>query len=170
MYLADLNKHELDNHIKFDEGPHIYTIDGDSNYTSVTTWIHKHFSKFDADKIINNMMKSKNWENSKYYGMSKCQIKKLWKDNGKQASEAGTKMHQDIENFYNKLNPSNNSIEFAYFLKFQKKFSHLNPFRTEWMIYDKELKLAGSVDMIFENEDGTLELYDWKRCKEISKG
>jgi len=37
------------------------------------------------------------------------------------------------------------------------------------MIYDKELKLAGSIDMIFENEDGNLEIYDWKRCKEIKK-
>ena len=23
--------------------------------------------------------------------------------------------------------------------------------------------------MVFENEDGTLQIYDWKRCKEISK-
>ena len=30
--------------------------------------------------------------------------------------------------------------------------SHLKPYRTEWMIYDKELKLAGSIDMIFINE------------------
>ena len=111
MYLSKINKHPLDDHIKFDEGPHIYTIDGDSNFTSVTTWIHKHFSKFDADKIIHNMMNGKNWETSKYYGMTKYQIKKLWRDNGKQASSAGTKMHQDIEDFYNNLNPKNDSIE-----------------------------------------------------------
>ena len=36
-YLENLNKHERDNHISFDEGPHIYTIDGDSDYKSVTT-------------------------------------------------------------------------------------------------------------------------------------
>ena len=37
------------------------------------------------------------------------------------------------------------------------------------MIFDEDLKIAGSIDMVFQNEDGTLSIYDWKRCKEISK-
>ena len=37
------------------------------------------------------------------------------------------------------------------------------------IVWDKELKLCGSIDMLFENEFGELELYDWKRCKEIKK-
>ena len=37
------------------------------------------------------------------------------------------------------------------------------------MIYDKQLKLAGSIDMIFINNNGEYEIYDWKRCKEIKK-
>ena len=37
------------------------------------------------------------------------------------------------------------------------------------MVYDEELKFAGSIDMVFENPDGTLQIYDWKRCKEITK-
>ena len=45
----------------------------------------------------------------------------------------------------------------------------MEPYRTEWMVWDKDLKLAGSIDMIFKNEDGTLSIYDWKRCKEIKK-
>ena len=61
--LQKKNPHERDTHITFDEEPHIYTIDGDSNYMSVTTWNHKHFEQFDADKIIGRMMKSKNWAN-----------------------------------------------------------------------------------------------------------
>ena len=28
-------------------------------------------------------------------------------------------------------------------INFQEKYSHLTPYRTEWEIYDKELKLAG---------------------------
>ena len=31
----------------------------------------------------------------------------------------------------------------------------------------KEIQ-SGSIDMIFENPDGSLQIYDWKRCKEIS--
>ena len=75
--LSRENNHERDDHISFDEGPHIYTIDGDSNYTSVTTWVHKNFEDFDADKIIDNMMKNPiKWEKNKYYGKTKifCEI------------------------------------------------------------------------------------------------
>ena len=35
------------------------------------------------------------------------------------------------------------------------------------MVYYEEYKLSGSIDMIYENPDGTLQIYDWKRCKEI---
>ena len=69
-YLANLNPHERDAHISFDEGPHIYTIDGDSGFMSVTTWNHSHFPHFNADKIIKKMMSSKNWAKSKYFGMT----------------------------------------------------------------------------------------------------
>ena len=56
-YLKNKNAHPLDSNIVFDEGPHIYTINGDSDYTSVTTWNHANFEKFDADKVITKMMK-----------------------------------------------------------------------------------------------------------------
>ena len=168
-YLAKKNTHERDDHIKFDEGPHIYHIDGDSSFTSVTTWNHSHFKKFNADKIIENMMNGKNWKKSKYFGMSSEEIKAQWNANGKQASEAGTKMHYDIECFYNNMDVKNQSTEYNYFLSFHKQHSDLEAYRTEWMIYDKELKLAGSIDMVFKNKDGTLSIYDWKRCKEIKK-
>ena len=102
-YLAEKNPHERDSHITFDEGPHIYTIDGDSSFTSVTSWNHSHFQHFDADKIISKMMASPKWPNSKYFGMTPSQIKKQWSDNGAKASAAGTKMHYDIECFYNDM-------------------------------------------------------------------
>jgi hypothetical protein len=35
------------------------------------------------------------------------------------------------------------------------------------MVYYEEMKLSGSIDMIFENPDGTIQIYDWKRCQEI---
>ena len=76
-YLSQKNPHERDLCIVFDEGPHIYTIDGDSNYMSVTTWNHSHFPHFDADAIIIKMMKSPRWVKNKYYGMTHDGIKKL---------------------------------------------------------------------------------------------
>ena len=171
-YLAEKFPHERDSHIQFDEGPHIYTIDGDSDFMSVTRWNHSHFPHFNAGKIIKNMMKSKNWKNSKYFGMEPDAIKKLWRDNGQSASKAGTKMHYDIECYYNDMDVEvdEDCVEFGYFEAFERDFgSTMQPHRTEWMVWDKELQLAGSIDMIFKNDDGTLSIYDWKRCKEIKK-
>ena len=37
------------------------------------------------------------------------------------------------------------------------------------MIYDEEIKLAGSIDMVYENQDGSLSIYDWKRSANITK-
>lgn len=174
-YLAKINNHERDACISFDEVPHIYTINvndtinGDSNYMSVTTWNHSHFEHFDADAIIKKMMSSKKWPENKYYGMSVEEIKVAWEKNRDEAASAGTKMHYDIECYYNKINVNNTSIEFNYFLKFVEDFPNLKPYRTEWMIWHEDLRLAGSIDMVYEKEDGTLMIYDWKRSKEIKK-
>jgi hypothetical protein len=64
---------------------------------------------------------------------------------------------------------SETDIEYSYFLKFYFDHRHLTPFRTEWEIYDPELRIAGSIDMIFRRDDGQLELGDWKRTKQITK-
>ena len=57
----------------------------------------------------------------------------------------------------------------VYFMNFIKACPNLKPYRTEWMIYHEDLLLAGSIDMVYENPDGTLMIYDWKRTKDIKK-
>jgi hypothetical protein len=125
------------------------------------------FPKFDPDVIIPKMMKSKNWPNSPYFGMKPNAIKAQWAANGKAASEAGTKMHEDIELYYNDVEIQNDSIEFEYFNNYLKDHSEFTPYRTEWTVWDKDSHICGSVDMIYINDDRTLSIYDWKRCKEI---
>ena len=168
-YLSTKNAHPRDKYIEFDEGPHIYTVHGEQGYTSVTTWNHSHFSDFNADEVIDNMMKGKKWNDPtyKYYGMTREQIKHQWDTKRDSASFAGTKMHYDIECYYNYMEVENDSLEFEWFLKFDADYADLKPYRTEWMVYYEELKLSGSIDMIFEKPDGTLLIYDWKRCQEI---
>ena len=168
-YLALKNAHPRDVFIEFDEGPQIYTVHGQQGYTSVTTWNHHHFSKFDADAIIDKMMKSKNMTDPKYkyFGMTREEIKASWDKNRDQASGSGTQMHYDIECYWNGMEVNNDSIEYKWFLRFVKDFPELKPYRTEWMVYYEELKLSGSIDMVFELPDGSLQIYDWKRCKEI---
>ena len=187
MTLALLNPHERDNNIKFYEHGHKYEIltDPDSVYTSVTGWTKSHFGKFNADLIIKNIMKGEAWkEGHKYWGLTADEIKKSWNNNGAVESAAGTKLHFEIECFMNheniqkndthekilKLNTNltNESLEWSYFIKFIEDHPHLKPFRTEWMVYDEEIKIAGSIDMIYENPDESLSIYDWKRSKEIT--
>lgn len=177
-YLARENPHPRDASITFEESEHIYTIElngiNDSSFTSVTTWNHRHFSKFDEDKIIGRMMNSRKWTQSKYYGMTPEEIKAQWEANRVQAATAGTKMHADIEAYYNEVEVNNDSVEYKQFLDFEemrkRRYPELEPYRTEWIIWHEDWRLAGSVDMVFRNrETGGLWIYDWKRCKEIKK-
>jgi hypothetical protein len=199
VYLSTTNAHERDAFITFEEKTHVYTVHGKQGYTSVTTFNHHHFSEFNAEKIIDKIVSGKNWNDPeyKYYQMTKEEIRELWNQNGKNASSLGTKMHYDIECFMNQdivdednqpvfatheelldvyqqdldqgIPPPNLSEEWQFFLEYAKTFPNLKPYRTEWMIYDEDLKLAGSIDMVYENPDGSLMIYDWKRAKEISK-
>lgn len=184
------NPHPRDENILFFEEGHRYEITSDPNskYTSVTTWIHTHFKKFDADKVIKNMMKGRNWNSeNKYWGQTAEQIKQLWNENGKRESQSGTDLHFNIECFMNnaqimpnythtnllrnyEANPKTHfQIEWQFFLNFIIDTPEFKPFRTEWTVYDEDLKLAGSIDMIYQNPDGSLDIYDWKRSKGITK-
>lgn len=169
LSLADINPHERDMHISFQEKGHVYTIDGDRSFVSTTTLVHRHFKPFDADTIITKMMRSKKWQQSKYFGQTPEEIKSGWNANGKAAAEAGTKLHADIESFYNGIPVVNDSIEYSHFQNFEKEHRQLKPFRTEWYVWDKEHKLCGSIDMVYDNGDGTFSIYDWKRSKEIKQ-
>jgi len=169
-YLSTINAHPRDEFITFEEGPHIYTVCGErGTYTSVTTFNHSHFRDFDADAVIDNMMRGKKMKDPayKYYGMDRETIKSNWNKNGFNASSAGTKLHYDIECYFNGMTVINDSVEYQYFKNFLNDFPELKPYRTEWMVYYEELKLSGSIDMIFENPDGTLQIYDWKRVNDL---
>lgn len=169
-YLQELNRHPRDVDIQFDEPTHIYTVRGDKSFTSVTTWIHQHFGKFDSEKIVDGIMNrglTLTDPTYKYYGMKRQEILDTWSKNGENASGAGTKMHYDIECFYNNIHNENNDIDFKYFLDFAKDNAHLKPFRTEWCVFNEDLKIAGSIDMLYENPDGTILIYDWKRVKNL---
>ena len=188
------NKHERDLHIQFFEEGHKYIIltDLERTYTSVTTWVHSHFPHFNSDEIIAKMMKGVAWKHGhKYWNMSSEQIKKQWSDNATNVSGAGTEMHFEIECFMNcpelpigythaellnhyltnltdiDIQPRK-SVEWQYFIRFVEEYPHLKPYRTEWTVYHEDMKLAGSIDMVYENPDGTLSIYDWKRCKNVT--
>jgi len=191
--LSSRNSHPRDADIQFFEEDHKYIIlsEPDVKYTSVTTWNHSHFPKFEADSIIDNMMKSKSWkEGHKYWGLTPEQIKAQWNTNKDAVAGAGTDLHYEIECFNNdkrfqfdytnkelyeiymsdnKMTHDSKAIEWQYFINFVRDFPDLKPYRTEWTVYHDDVKISGSIDMIYENPDGTLSIYDWKRAKLITR-
>ena len=172
--LEQINAHPRDSQIIFYEEGHKYVyLPNNTKFISVTTIIHEYFPKFDADKIIANMMGSSKWTDSKYYGMTPEQIKKVWDQNRDEAANSGTKMHKRIENFYNQVpEDAPMTTEYSYFLQFWKEFQHVNPdffpYRSEWIVYDEGKNLAGSIDFILSNKEGELVILDWKRSKSIN--
>jgi ATP-dependent exoDNAse (exonuclease V) beta subunit len=191
--LSQRNSDNRDDDIIFYENNHKYVIlsDSESMYTSVTTWVHSHFPHFNADEVINSMINGKGWkEGHKYWGQTPQQIKASWTNN-KSAAEAGTNLHLNIECFmndkrikchytnkelyeiytsdYNEEKQLTKSLEWQYFINFIRDNPSLKPFRTEWTVYDEDVKIAGSIDMVFENPNGTLSIYDWKRAKNITR-
>jgi ATP-dependent exoDNAse (exonuclease V) beta subunit len=196
QHLARQYEHPRDRAIHFDEPTHVYTVKNDSKgYISTTGFLHQFFGHFDADAIISKMMSSPKWKQSKYYGKTAEEIKGEWAENGRVASEAGTAMHLAIEMFLNaspqyrdavtrdlpltdfaeelahKYIPQEtyDTIEWKYFMRFWKKYGDdLEPYRTEWEVWVEEIRLSGSIDMIFRRKsDGKFLIYDWKRSKEI---
>lgn len=169
-YLKKLHSDPRDETVYLEELSHTYYVNGATGYDSVTTYVNSIFEKFDADKIIDNMMKSKHWAKNKYYGKSKSEIKELWEEKKNVAAAAGSTLHLDIEKYYNNVEVNNGSIEYQHFLRFVDVYKYLIPYRTEKIIYSDKYKLAGSIDMIFMNEkENNLEIYDWKRVEEITK-
>ena len=177
-YLAGQTPHPRDAHIHFDEGPHKYTIQGvegiiaeTDEFTSVTKLVHQHFEHFDAKKVIAGMMRNqKKWNdpiaNAKYYGKTAEEIEEMWSIAGRDAAAKGTAMHHNIECFYNQPQqnlagaaaataPATNTPEFQYFLNFNREYvsaegATLRPYRTEWMVFHEEARIAGSIDMVYE--------------------
>lgn len=197
IFLSTKNSHPRDTRIQFIEEGHKYIINPPeipNPYTSVTTLVHSNFEKFDADNIIAKIMSGHSWgPGNKYWNMTPTEIKKQWNETGKIAAQLGTELHFRIECFMNAGNPlpNNNFIstpdydcpEWRQFIDFYINFRGQNekedednnsrenspqPYRTEWVVFHEEAHIAGSIDMVFENNDGTLSIYDWKRVKDIN--
>lgn len=178
--LAVKNAHPRDARITFDEPTHTYTIDGSKEgWVSCTGFIHGFFEEFDADAVIAKMMGSRKWSESKYYGKTAAEIKAEWDKNRDEAAEAGTRMHLDIEHYYNAEPVGNLAAddwlpnpgpEWDYFQAYERKWRAPKGFtahRTEWLVFKEDIKLAGSIDMVYLKPDGTYAIYDWKRAKEM---
>ena len=158
--LSSKNHYERDERIQFSDSDHTYLIDKKNKAVSVTELIGRYFPKFDKEFWAN--------KESIKTGKPKNEILKKWDDLGKKARDLGTELHEQIENFYNSKEYIR-SKELDKFFKFHKNHiqDKYKPHRTEWRIFDEDKNLAGTVDMVYEKENGALFIFDWKRSKKI---
>lgn len=164
---------------------------------SVTSLAKKHLGEFDSEATALRIAGSRRWATDptyKYYRVPPADMVASWAAAGAAASAAGTAMHARIEEFYLGKFPLEHiegiSPELDQFAAFHREHvrgrtTKLVPWRAELRIFDTDLRIAGSVDMIFaeeeegqgrgvEKEEGTgvplrLHIVDWKRSREIRR-
>ena len=167
---------EQDGKLSFNEEEHIYSLGG-VEFSSVSNIVSKFFREFDAVGI----------SLKKCYGneLEAAKLREVWESKGSVASQAGTFLHKQIEDYLNgKEIPDllcdvcyqgnyvkcsqrlDISREWSYFKAFERNTPFV-PFRTEWRIYDADARMAGTLDFVCECSDGTYEIYDWKRSNKI---
>jgi hypothetical protein len=170
--LASKNRDSRDNRIKFDPIEHRYFIDENPDTISVTQLIDKFFPDYDSpywsrrkaiDRLIANGIPQ---TEEKILSMQKV-ILKEWDDKRVTSANKGTALHEAIENYYNNNDYAGDSIEFQHFLAFKRRYPNMQPFRSEWRIFDEDLLIAGTIDMVYKKEDGTLYMFDWKRSEKV---
>jgi len=169
------NTHVNDTRVFFDSKNHEYFVDGKKINYSVTGLIESFFPEFDSDywsdkKAIERIkIEGGKLTDENIYKVKK-DILMEWEENRKDAADKGTILHEKIENFYNNIEDNLDAPEFTYFKNFIQKYPKLKPYKTEWRIFDSNLSLAGSIDMVYEKDNGDLFLFDWKRSTKIING
>ena len=130
-------------------------------FTSVTTFIDQFFKGFDAKKVAKKLI-------SKYSKYSNYTVKSLIEE-WEETARYGTYVHEEIENWirYNTYPKEIKSINGINWLKNYKLKSEYKIF-PEMIIYSKELKIAGTIDVLaLDKKTNQYDLIDWKTSKKI---
>ena len=169
---TDAGLYEQDNFIDFEPEGHIYTYKGEARLLPVSTLIAYFFEPFDAQAAA-----QRQWER---YGVPVEETLNKWQRIRCLASEVGTFMHEQTEHYFQqgffdtaytfRFQGDEEIVhldkEKQYFLQFVKDYQ-IRPYRQEWPIYDTDLNIAGTIDLICREADGTFTIYDWKRSGKV---
>ena len=150
-----INEHNRDRFVHFDSIKHTYIVSGKS-LQSVTNIVENCFPKFDAQLHAKTTAAK--------MGISPQEVIDMWELKAQESRELGTAMHQKIENYY-KGQDSWEDDTFRLFKMFADKVK-LEPYRTEWTVYDTDHNIAGTIDFV-DYQNGEYTIYDWKRSDKI---
>lgn len=169
--------------IKYYDEPHEYYIDGVKMGLSATKLISNAKKPFDK----------KYWSKRKAdeRGVTPDEILAEWDYKAKVSTEKGTVFHNYAENYlsnrvfpypedkirsvkeFNGDDPVREKFDklVPMFNRFHERIRGIMiPIKSEFVIGDKDLNIAGMIDQIFYNKkSGLLEIWDWKTNKEITQ-
>ncbi len=140
---------------------HKYVLRNDPSivFNSATELVGMHFSPFDADAIANDLANN----NPNYIGMTADDLMASWNA----AAQHGTEVHEDIELYLNqgKTPVHTKSMHGIEWLEKYRMKSQIE-IMPEVIIFSKELKIAGTVDIISKDvATDKYEIIDWKTGK-----
>lgn len=152
----ELHPHRRDDKLVFRASDHTYRF-GDIELRPVTSVVEGCFPKFDADY----------WAPIKaaQLGISEAEMRRRWDEKGEKARTLGTLMHANIERYYLGEELTDDFDTVHLFRAFES-VHRLQPYRTEWSVYDEDLGVAGTIDFL-ECKDGRFRIYDWKRSDKL---
>ena len=168
----DAGRYRQDEFIDFEPEEHVYIYDGRVRMLPVSSLIAYFFDEFQALLQAENQ-----WRR---YGTPVEESLDKWARTGRIASEVGTFVHLQTENYFQRGYFENQcSLQFGtetevvsveqeklHFLRFIRDYQ-IEPYRQEWPVYDKELNIAGTIDLICQEDDGQFIIYDWKRSSKV---
>jgi len=168
----DAGHYAQDADIDFEPDEHIYIYKGIKRMLPVSSLIAYFFDEFQALPQAENQLK--------YKGIPVEESLDKWEHAGRTASEVGTFVHLQTENYFQRgFFETECQLQFGsetevvsveqeklHFLRFIRDYD-IEPYRQEWPVYDKALNIAGTIDLICQEDDGEFTIYDWKRSSKV---
>lgn len=151
--------------LKFYPKKHVYYY-GRKRLKSVTTFVGEYFKPFNAREIARKLS---TFPNNKRLKHGVRWFLREWKG----TAEHGTRVHQMIEAHIKFPDVTIVDEEARDVNKYTQGRAWLSKqeghMKTELKVYDETLGLAGTIDLVITNNDGTVTLVDWKTSKTIHK-
>ena len=175
-WLASVHPHPRDNYVVFEPLEHAYFVSGQRVPRSVTGLVHLFTEDFDAEKAIALMMTGRNWPRSPYLTMADCgalrpmtsaEIQRKWRLDAASAATAGTWTHLQVETLLNGGFVAQQCVELQLFATFLQTAPKALAYRTEWVIFGEDERLAGCIDFVAAVGPQEVLLFDWKRTKSL---
>lgn len=143
------NGHPRDRNVFYDTNNHIHYLNNLA-LQSVNIFVDHCFPEYNLREMATKMATQKGQRIATFMAMLERK--------SNECRDSGTELHRKIESFYQHKFVVEDDT-FRLFKIFANQIS-LNPYRTEWNIYDKDLGLAGTIDFIdYSNDKFTM--YAW---------